>query len=330
MRGTTEMKTMDRKNAIQVRFNTIAVCVLLLCPTFLFAEAAWQRVAFPLPVMINSASNVESTDILMAVNFNSVSDTADDTAEVSFIKSQLTYLKNGDINTFGSNTNTGSIVSSDFDILRGMYSDDEIDKVSKQYRWGGIDYTIVNVSNKPGRTNVFFVERGNGGTFRTCFNYILNPVITNLCMVANSNAEPKQVQGARKYKVRFEAPVVSPERGFWPMFGNGDAIEILFNGQVVERRKKGKNNRGKCRDHGEDDEWEHVKEGPYREVLECFEQQNWGDVAKFVLDAGVLKIVFFESPPYKGMHRVNNTFHGPLEDLFGTEEFKKAITKLSK
>jgi hypothetical protein len=336
------MKTMDRKNATQVWFNAFAYCVLLLCPTCSFAEAAWQRVSFPLPAMINSVSNVETTDILMVVNFNSANDTADDAAEVSFVKSQLTFLKNGDINSFGENTNTGSISSDGFEFLRGMYSGDEVDGVKKRYRWGGIDYTIVNVSNKPGRTNAFFVARYNNGAFRTCFNYMLNPLITNLCMVANSNTSPGKVPWMGKFKVSFESPVASPRQGFWSAFGNSDDVEIIFNGQVVERKRKNGNGRGRHEDYGNIDEWEHKKDGPYRDVLEYFEQQNRDDVAKFILDAGVLKIVFFESRAFKGMLRdiykqegrgyvrVNDTFRGPLEDLLDTEEFRRAISKLSK
>jgi len=314
------------------RLKFLILMILALASANANAGTTWRRVALPLPVMVGSRTI--KSDIRVVATFSdlnrSFGSIGKDSKEDLFVKTQVQFLMNGNSDAFLKSVlnDPEATPGQYFQIVRSGYIEVKPKGIEKQIRWGGIDYDFLASENNEDYSETFIVVREKGDAFKTGFSFIPNPIIQNICMLGSVKDEkPQEVafnRDLREFKIRFSSPISSPD-------GEENSVEIHFDGQVIKAGNPG---------HGKHGVREFHNYGRYRELIRSFENKERSYVANFVLDAGTLKIVFYEYDANKPMlfeiyeqkgreyEVVNKRFMGPLEFLFNTKEFKDGIERI--
>ena len=238
---------------------------LSVFPMYLFADTSWRRLAFPLPIRVEK-TQIKS-DVYFAINcqkynrpFNEIGPTS---PELNFIKTQVEYILRDDYSNYSSSAFQTEAVDSQrtlFNEINSVYKDALPEIVGVQYRWGGIDYAVLDSSAK-GPVSIPFITVRKHDTYKTGFGLALEPVIQNLAYIIESIQEnPAEYSGQSdvnyEYSVQIPSPIVSPE-------GSDVSVELQFNGQIVDSKIFRK-----------DDRWERSvnRAGRYRSLIDFYEE----------------------------------------------------------
>ena len=229
----------------RIEKSVLIIFFFLFClPKLSVANNTWSYASFALPISVEQ-SQVKS-NILIVADYQNIpiafSDINQSSVEPIFIKTQAGFLSTGDFSDYLSLAYQTSSVNSQQDLFNsfnGAYKTLNPNTLGAQFRWGGIDYSVLT-SNQKRSMFVPFITIRNTGSFQSGFGFLLDPVIQNLSLLNQSiQTDPKDYfAGAdteREYTVKITPSIPSPD-------GNDDSIELKFNGQLVDDKvcRKGK------------------------------------------------------------------------------------------